>query len=86
MQENRAFHFYPTLATTPRRVGFSRPLAEDDVAVIGMSRYMIAEYALIVELVRDARHARRAIAAALASSTPPPAPSASGDPSLDRSA
>ena len=38
MQENRAFHFYPTLATTPRRVGFSCPLAEDDAAVIGMSR------------------------------------------------
>ena len=86
MHQNRAFHFYPTLATIPQQVRFPRPLAEADAAVIGMSRYMIAEYALIVELARDARHARRALAAALASSTPPPAPLASGNPSLDRSA
>ena len=86
MQQNRAFHFYPTLATIPQQVRFPRPLAEADAAVISMSRYMIAEYALIVELVRDARDARRALAAALAQLTPPPAPSASINPSLDRSA
>ena len=86
MQQNRAFHFYPTLATIPQQVRFPRPLAEADAAVISMSRYMIAEYALIVELVRDANHARRALVAALASLTPPPAPAAFSDPSLDRSA
>ena len=86
MHQNRAFHFYPTLTTIPQRVRFPRPLAEADAAVIGMSRYMIAEYALVVELVRDANLARRALAAALASLTPPPAPSASSDPSVDHSA
>ena len=86
MHQNRAYHFYPTLATIPQQVRFPRPLAEADAAVVGMSRYMIAEYALIVELVRDANLARRALAAALASLTPPPALAASRDPSLDRSA
>ena len=86
MQQNRAFHFYPTLGTIPQQVRYPRPLAEVDGAVISMSRYMIGEYALIVGLVHDARDARRALAAALALSTPPLAPSASNNPSLDRSA
>ena len=86
MQQNRVFHFYPTLGATPQHVRFPRPLAEADAAVVSMSRYMIAEYALIVELVRDARDARRALAAALSVSTPPPAPSTPGNPSSDRSA
>src|SRR4051812_25722521 len=65
MQQNRAFHFYPTLGATLQQVRFPRPLAEADAAVISMSRYMIDEYALIVDLVRDARDARRALPAAL---------------------
>src|SRR3954463_7453032 len=64
MQQNRAFHFYPTLGTTPQQVRFPRPLAEADAAVITMSRYMITQYALLVELIHDARDARRALAAA----------------------
>src|ERR1043165_9432772 len=59
MQQNRAFHFYPTLGATPQQVRFPRPLAEADAAVITMSRYMIAQYALLIDLVRDAKDARR---------------------------
>ena len=54
--------------------------------LVGMSRYMVAEYSLIVELSREARLARRALAATFVATTPPPVPSASGDPSMDRSA
>ena len=86
MQENRAFHFYPTLSPTPQRIRFPSAHADADAAVVSMSRYMTAEYVLIVELVRDASHARRALAAVLASSIPPPAPSASTNPPPDGSA
>ena len=86
MQQNRAFHFNPTLATTPQQVRFPRPLAKADASVISLSRYMIAEYALIIKLVHDARDARRALSAALSLSTPTPAPSTPGNPSSDRNA
>src|SRR4051812_21717382 len=55
MQQNCAFHFYPTLGATPQQVRFPHPLAEADAAVITMSRYMIAQYVLLVNLVHDAR-------------------------------
>src|SRR3954462_12535921 len=71
MQQNRAFHFYPTLGATPQQVRFPHPLAEAGAAVITMSRYMIAQYALLVDIVRDAT---RSLAAALSLSTPPPTP------------
>src|ERR1041385_8542825 len=74
MQQNRAFHFYPTLGATAQQVRFLCPLAEADAAVITMSRYMISQYALIFELVRDARDARRVLAAALLLSTSPHTP------------
>src|SRR4051812_16797964 len=86
MQQNRAFHFYPTLGATPQKVRFPRPLAEADAAVITMSRYMIAQYALLVDLVRDARDARRALAAALSLSTSPPTPATPGNPPSDQNA
>ena len=86
MHQNRAFHFYPIWAGTSQQVRFPRPLAEADAAVTSMSRYMVAEYSLIVELSREARLARRALAATFVATTPPPVPSASGDPSMDRSA
>src|SRR3954469_12072552 len=54
MQQNRAFHFYPSWGATPQQVRFPLPLAEADAAMIAMSRYMITQYALLVELVRDA--------------------------------
>src|SRR4051812_49866530 len=82
MYQDRAFHFYPTLISNPQQIGFPRPLAEADAVVTFMSRYMVAEYALLVELVNDAREARRMLAAALASETPPPDPPASGNPSM----
>jgi len=84
MQQSRAFHFYPTLGATPQQVRFPRPLAEADAAVITMSRYMTAQYALLVELIRDARDARRALAAALSLSTAPPTPATSGNPPSDQ--
>src|SRR3954469_963583 len=86
MQQNRAFHFYPTLGETPQQVRFPRPLAEADVVVITMSRYMISQYALLVDLVRDARDARRALAAALSLSTSPPTPATLGNPPSDQNA
>src|SRR3954466_10366857 len=86
MHQNRAFHFYPTLGATPQQVRFPRPLAEADAAVITMSRYMIAQYTLIVDIVHDARGARRALAIALSLSTPSPAPSMTGNPPSDHSA
>src|ERR1043165_8842951 len=64
MQQNRAFHFYPTFGVTPQQVRFPRPLAEADAAVITMSRYLISQYALLADLVHDARDSRRALAAA----------------------
>src|ERR1043165_10212766 len=79
MQQSRAFHFYPTLGVTPQQVRFPRPLAEADATVITMSRYMIAQYALLVDLVHDARDARRAHAAALSLSTSPPTPATPGN-------
>src|SRR4051812_21651716 len=42
MQQNRTFHFYPTLGATPQQERFPFPLAEADAAVITMSGYMIA--------------------------------------------
>ena len=86
MQQNRAFHFYSTLGATPLEVRFPRPLAEADAAVITMSRYMISQYALLVDLVRDARDARRALAAALSLSTAPPTPATPGNPPSDQNA
>src|SRR4051812_37126368 len=86
MQQNRTFHFYPTLGATPQQVRFPRPLAEADAAVITMSRYMIAQYALLVDLVCDARDARRALAAALSLSTSPPTPATPGNPPSDQNA
>ena len=85
MQENRAFQYYPTIATTPRRIRFPPVRQDDDVAIAFMSRYMIAEYVLIAELVRDANHARRALDIALAPPTPPPPPSLSSNPPSERS-
>jgi hypothetical protein len=79
MQENRAFHYYPTMAVTPRRVWFPPVRSDDDPAVACMSSYMIAEYVLIAELARDATRARRALGMALAPSTSPPAPSLSSN-------
>jgi hypothetical protein len=79
MQENRAFQYYPTMSTTPRRIRFPPVRPDDDVAVAYMSRYMVAEYVLIAELVRDATSARRALGMALAPSTSPPAPSLSSN-------
>src|SRR3954463_16360997 len=64
MQQNRAFHLYPTLATAPRRVRFPHSPAESDQEVINLSRYMIATFPLVFELANDARQARRALAAA----------------------
>src|ERR1043165_5697056 len=55
LQQNAAFHFYPTLGATPQQVRFPRPLAKADAAMITVSRYMIAQYALLVDLIRDAR-------------------------------
>src|ERR1041385_1906209 len=86
MHQNRAFHFYPTLGATPQQVRFPRPLAEAGAAVITMSRYMISQYALIVELVRDARDARRALAAALSLLTSSPTPATPGNPPSDQNA
>ena len=37
MQQNRAFRFYPTLATIPQQVRFPRPLAKAEAAVISTS-------------------------------------------------
>ena len=85
MQENRAFHYYPTMAITPRRVRFPPVRSDDDPAMAYMSRYMIAEYVLIAELARDATRARRALGMALAPSTSPPAPSLSSNPPSDHS-
>src|SRR3954470_16729369 len=84
MQQNHAFHFYPTLGANPQQVRFPRPLAEADAAVITMSCYMIAQYALLVDLVRDARDARRALAAALSLWTSPPTPATPGNPSSNQ--
>src|ERR1041385_4047152 len=86
MQQNHAFHFYPTLGATPQQVRFPRPWAEADAAVITMSRYMISQYSLLVELVRDARDARRALAASLSLSTSPPTPATPGNPPSDQNA
>src|SRR3954469_4862376 len=86
MQHNRAFHFYPTLGATPQQVRFHRPLAEADAAVITMSHYMISQYAPLVDLVRDARDARRSLAAALSLSTGPPTPATPGNPPSDQNA
>ena len=86
MQQNRAFHFYPTLGATPQQVRFPRPLAEADVVVVTMSHYMISQYALLIDLVRDARDARRALAAALSLSTAPPSPATPGNPPSDQNA
>src|SRR3954463_35435 len=86
MQQNRAFHFYPTLGATPQQVRFPRPLAEADAVVITMSRYMISQYALLVDLVHDARDARRALAAALSLSTSSPTPATPGNPPSDQNA
>ena len=86
MQQNRAFRLYPTLATAPRRVRFHRAPVEADPEVINLSRYAIAVFTLVFELSNDARQARRVLAAASAPSTPPPAPSVSGDPSIDHNA
>src|SRR4051812_1527102 len=86
MQQNHAFHFYPTLGATPQQVRFPRPLAEVEAAVITMSRYMIAQYALLIDLVRDARDARRDLAAALSLSTTPPTPATPGNPPSDQDA
>src|SRR3954467_5195196 len=80
MHQNRAFHFYPTLGATPQQVRFPRPPPDADAAVIALSRYMISQYALIVELVRDARDARRALAAALSLSTSSPPPATPANP------
>src|SRR3954462_9315091 len=84
MHQNRALHFYPTLGATPQQVRFPRPLAEADAVVITLSRYMISQYALIVELVCDARDARRALAAALSLSTSLPPPANPGNPTSDQ--
>src|SRR3954471_25014377 len=84
MHQNRAFHFYPTLGATPQQVRFPRPLAEADAAMITMSRYMISQYALIAELVRDARDARRALVVALSLSTSSPTPATPGNPPSDQ--
>src|SRR3954464_9762072 len=84
MHQNRAFQFYPTLGATPQQVRFPRPLAEADAAVITLSRYMISQYALIVELVRDARDARRALSAALSLSTSSPTHATPGNPPSDQ--
>src|SRR3954463_5888460 len=86
MHQNHAFHFYPTLGATPQQVRFPRPLVEADAAVITLSRYMISQYALIVELVRDVRDARRALAAALSLSTSSPTPATPGNPPSDQNA
>src|ERR1041384_4500693 len=86
MQQNRAFHFYPPLGATPHQLRFPRPLVEADAAVITMSRYMIAQYALLIDLVRDARDARRALAAALSLATAPPTPATPGNPPSDQNA
>ena len=86
MQQNCAFRLYPTLATAPRRVMFPRAPADADPEVINLSRYVNAAFTLVFELANDARQARRALAAASAPLTLPPAPSVSGDPSIDRSA
>jgi hypothetical protein len=84
MQENRAFQYYPTLATTPSRTRFPPVHQDDDAAVAFMSRYMIAEYVLIAELARDATRARRALGIALAPPASPPAPSLSSNPPSER--
>jgi hypothetical protein len=84
MQENRAFQYYPTLATTPRRTRFPPVRQDDDATIVFMSRYMIAEYVLIAELARDATRARRALGIALAPPASPPAPSLSSNPPSER--
>ena len=86
MQQDRAFRLYPTLAAAPDRTRIPRPPAEADAEVISLSRYVIAAYTLVFELAHDAKQARRALAAASAPTNSLPAPSASSDPSIDRSA
>ena len=61
MQENRAFQYYPTMSTTPRRIRFPLVRSDDDVTMVYMSRYMVTEYVPIAELVRDATCARQTL-------------------------
>ena len=80
VQENRAYQYYPTIVENPRRIQFPSVNPQDDLAILAMSRYMMAECHLIFELVRDTIRARRLLGVALpqsppASSTPPPHPS-----------
>ena len=51
VQENRAYQYYPTIVENPKRIQFPSVNPQDDLGILAMSRYMMAECLLISELV-----------------------------------